>query len=227
MPREIIVIPFNSLPVYEASAIFFSTIVYPDALDQTQREKFRIALSRWAVLERAKIDNDWRRSVQQIRPEIFSQEERLYMQTLERGSHLFAKRIVCALTMIGPHLSKEPLHIFGYAPTVDNLAAIMAEGMGMSRESYKTIESRLWAPTKPVAHAALALALFVEKRWRAEKILDEEPYWLCKHNLLLALLFYADVLTPLVTVSEHLRRHILKMRAFRIKEQNTVKFSVD
>jgi hypothetical protein len=37
MPRETISIPFKSLPVYEASAVFFSTIAYPNPSSRMAR----------------------------------------------------------------------------------------------------------------------------------------------------------------------------------------------
>jgi hypothetical protein len=228
MPRETISIPLKSLPVYEASAVFFSAIAYPDPLDKVQRENFRIAMSRWAILERAKIDKEWRKAAQEIRPEIISQEERLYLQSSEKGTDLLTKRIFCAAIMVGPHLPKEPIWLFGIEPTVDNLATTIAECMGMSRESYKTIESRLWAPTKPVAHAALMLAWFIAKvRQHRENGHWEDEHWLCDHNLLLGALFYSDILAMLVEIAERLRLRLPKIKAFRIKEQNTVQFVLD
>src|ERR1700722_8202047 len=219
MPRETISIPLKSLPVYEASAVFFSTIAYPDPLDKDQRQNFRIAMSRWAILERARIDKEWRGRTQEIRPEVFSQEERLYLQSSEKGSDLLTKRVFCTAIMIGPHLPTDPIRLFGFEPTVDNLAATIAEHMGMSRESYKTIQSRLWAPTKPVAHGALMLALFIAKvRQHRENGHREDEHWLCDHNLLLGALFYPDILAMLVEFAERLRLRLPKIKAFRIKE---------
>ena len=100
MPRETISIPLKSLPVYEASAVFFSTIAYPNPLEETEREKFRIALSRWAILERAKIDKQWGGVAQEIKPEIFSQGEKLFLQSYERGLDLLTRRLICAAAII-------------------------------------------------------------------------------------------------------------------------------
>ena len=123
MPRETISIPLKSLPTYEASAVFFSTIAYPDPLDESQREKFRLALCRWAILQRATIDGQWGRVAQAIKPEIFSQEERLFLQSYERGLALLAKRFMCAATIVLPHLFKTPPRLYGLEPTVGNLAS--------------------------------------------------------------------------------------------------------
>jgi hypothetical protein len=141
MPRETITIPFKSLPVYEASAVFLSTIAYPDPRDKPQREKFRISTSRWAILERAKIDNEWRRVAQKIRPEIFLQEERFYIQTFERGSSLLARRVFCAAFMVYPHLFKTPVRPYRDAPTVGNLAEILADALGISRGKLSNLNN--------------------------------------------------------------------------------------
>ena len=161
MPRETISIPLKSLATYEASAVFFSTIAYPNPLEETQRGKFRLALCRWAILQRARHDGQWGRVAQAIKPEIFSQEERLFLQSYKRGLDLLDKRFMCAATIVLPHLSKTPPRLHGLKPTVGNLASVLADLFGMSTESQKTIKLRLWAPTKPVAHAAAAWALFM------------------------------------------------------------------
>ncbi len=226
MPRETITIPFKSLPVYEASAVFLSTIAYPDPRDKPQRERFRISTSRWAILERAKIDNEWRRVVQKIRPEIFLQDERFYIQTFERGSSLLARRVFCAAFMVYPHLFKTPVRRYRDAPTVGNLAEILADALGISRESRKTIESKQWAPLKPVAHAAVTLGRFLSSAWRLEKPWDDE-HELCNKNLMLGVLFYSDIVRFLVEEAERVRLRLDKMGRVNIKEQNTVQFSLD
>ena len=63
-PRETVFLRFGSLPAFEAAAEFYAYIAYPDPLERTQREKYRIALSRWAVLARGKIDKKWNESIE-------------------------------------------------------------------------------------------------------------------------------------------------------------------
>ena len=86
MPRETISIPLRVLPIYEAGSYFFAGIIYPD--DNTQREHSRVAISRWAILERAKYDKEWRRSVQKITPDIFLQDEVSYLRCHLERAHL-------------------------------------------------------------------------------------------------------------------------------------------
>jgi hypothetical protein len=226
MPRETISIPIKSLPLYEASAVFFSTIAYPNPLDEPQREKFRLALCRWAILERATIESQWGGVAQAIKPEIFSQEERLFLQSIERGSTFLAKRIFCAATIIGPHLFKTPLRLYGLEPTVGNLAGIVAYGLRMSPESQKTIESRLWAPTKPVAHAAMAWFNFTALVIRVKGPWDQENQ-LCNHDLFLGAFFYPEMITMLVEKAEEIRLRLTGLKRFHIKEENQIQFSLD
>ena len=226
MPRETISIPLRTLPVYEASSIFFSTIAYPNPLDESQRRKFRIALSRWAILERATIDNQWGQAAQGIKPEIFAQGERLFFQSLDRGSHLLAKRVLCAATMILPNVTKTPLRLRGLEPTVGNLSGITANVLGMSIQSQKTIELRLWAPTKPVAHAAMAWVRFMMAVWGHNGPWDHE-YELCNRELFLGAMFYSDIITMLVQNAEKWRLRLPKLNSFHINEKNTIQFSLD
>jgi hypothetical protein len=227
VPREKISIPLKTLPVYEASAVFFSTIAYPSPLDRTQRENFRIALSRRAVLERAKLDPEWRKNAQQIRPEIFSQEENHYFCTLERGGQLLRKRIFCAVLMITPQLTKGPVAFRRFSTTVEHMAGFVATGLGMKWGSGKTIEGRLWAPTKPIAHAAWALGRFELALWRQGEGSWEVDYWLLDHDLLLGSLFHASILSLLVETAERMRLHLATIKRFKIKEQDTVRFVLD
>jgi hypothetical protein len=57
--RATVVIPISSLPTHEAVAEFYAHLAYPEPVDATQRQKYCIALSRWAVLERSNIDKTW------------------------------------------------------------------------------------------------------------------------------------------------------------------------
>ena len=69
--RETVAIHLSSLPTYEAVAEFYSYIAYPDPAEATQRKEYTLALSRWAVVERANLDKKWEEYEQIIRPIIF------------------------------------------------------------------------------------------------------------------------------------------------------------
>jgi hypothetical protein len=76
MPRETVFIPFNSRPPWEAAAMYFAHIAFPDLADERNRATFCMALSRWAIIERAKRDAAWAQTPHTIHPKIFSQTER-------------------------------------------------------------------------------------------------------------------------------------------------------
>ena len=113
----------------------FLTIAYPNRLDESQREKFRIALSRWAILQRATIDGQWGGVAQAIKPKIFSQGEQLFLQSYVRGLDFLAKRFTCTAMIVLPHLFKTPPRLYGLEPTVGNLASVLAYQLGMSTEN--------------------------------------------------------------------------------------------
>jgi hypothetical protein len=227
MPRDTVAIPLSSVPAYEAAAEFFAHIVYPDPIDATEREKYRIALSRWAVLERAKVDKDWDRAAPQIRPSIFSQPEKLFSSVWDRGTDLLLRRMSCAL-MIMPHVSGTLEDLGGLSPTVGNTALVIGRWFGYADESQKTVESQVWAPTKPVSHAATVFMWWI-------MVLDElakrgpwdQQHKLCEQNSVLAALFYADVMKMILQESEKLRLRLPGLGNFHIREEDTIKFIAD
>ena len=222
MPRETISIPLKSLPTYEASAVFFSAIAYPNPLDESTREKFRLAFCRWAILRRATIDRQWARAAHAIKPEIFSQEEQLFLRSKERGLAVLAKRFQCVAWMVLPLLLKTP-RVCGFEPTVGNLAIILADHWGMSSESQKTIELRYWGPTKPVAHAAAAW----DWRLMHDKETSEFADQIGFRDLLLLHFFVPEMVTSLVEEAEAIRLRLPEITSFHIKEQNTIQFVLD
>ena len=103
--REAVEIPFSSVPTYEAAAIFYSYLAYPDREDGTQRNKFRIALARWAVLERGKYE-PWWDDEPSIMPKTFSQDEKLFRDTWRLGSRQLSLRCNCAFRTLLPQFEE-------------------------------------------------------------------------------------------------------------------------
>ena len=136
-PRETVAIRFSSLPAYQAAAEFYSYIAYPDPAKAIQRTKYSVALARWAVLQRMIIDKNWREEAL-VRPVIFSQAEKLYLQTYKRGSLLWWRRGQCASLMLLPHLVAELFDRTLWA--VGNAALISARVLGYGDGSHKTVE---------------------------------------------------------------------------------------
>ena len=228
--RQTVPLHFSSLPTYEAAAEFYSYIAYPDPLEKTEREKYRLALSRWAVLEVGKYDKTWNTTEQTIRPVIFSQSQELYLNAYKRGSINLWRRAQIAFMMLLPHLVDR---LFGDGRSkrrysVGNIAFTAAtQTFGYSTESRKTVESRIWRPTKPVSHAAAAFFLCLGA------ITDPEQEWddahkLCVQQPFLATLFYEDVFRDLLLFpSEYLRYQVPSCERFRIGTKETIRFVID
>ncbi|HEV3160093.1 MAG TPA: hypothetical protein VGZ89_08925 [Xanthobacteraceae bacterium] len=225
-PGETVTIHLSSLPTHEAVAEFYSYLAYPDPTEATQRKKYSIALSRWAVLERGKLEKDWNESPDTgIRPAIFSQPEQLFLKTYRLGTRRWWRRAQCAFMMLLPDLVHE---LFSGLPyTVGNAALMAADQFGYSMGSQKTVESRIWAPTKPVAHAAAAVMLCLgvlddpEQEW-------DDTHSLCNKQRFLATLFYEDVFKNLVLLpAENLRFQMPGCERFQIKGKDTIRFIAD
>jgi hypothetical protein len=232
MPGEKIVLPITSAPAPEASAVLFSILTYPDQVDATKREQFRIALCRWAILKRAEIEKQWGGSVQQLKPEVFSQGEKNYLGRHKRGSKVFMQRVKCSSLMVMPHLSTPPKRFEGFVPTVNNMAIVIkrALGWGENAESESTVKSKIWAPAKPVAHAAVALSMSIMAIAQTEEETGQGwdgDHALCRSEPFLAIMFYPDLLRMLLEEAEKLRLRLPDIGSFRIKESDTVQFIGD
>ena len=224
-PRETVAIHLSSLPTYEAVAEFYSYIAYPDPAEATQRKKYSIALSRWAVVERANLDKKWKEDEQMIRPIIFSQPEKLFLDTYRRGSIKWWRTAHCAFVMLLPHLVDELLG--GLPQTVGNIALVAGDKLGYGPGSQKTIQSRIWGPAKPVAHAAAAVMLCLGVLNHPDQEWDDQ-HQLCYQQRLLATLFYEDVFRNfLLRPAELLRLQVPSCNRFHIAENETVQFIAD
>jgi hypothetical protein len=225
-PRETVAIHLSSLPTHEAIAEFYSYLAYPDPVEATERKKYSIALSRWAVLERGKLDKEWNDSPDNgIRPVIFSQPEQLYLKTYRRGSLIWWRRMQCAFMMLLPNLVDTLFEGLPY--TVGNTALTAAVQFGYSTGSQKTVESRIWAPTKPVAHAAAAVMVCLGILDDPKQEWDDE-HSLCNKQRFLATLFYEDVFKSLVLLpAEYLRFQMPSCERFQIAGKDTIRFIAD
>ena len=118
--------------------------------------------------------------------------------------------------MLVPHLLED--EIGGLSPTVGNIAVAAGAKLGYSAESQKTVESRVWAPVKPVAHvAAAAMLLHSILDWPLEGLFDDGKHPLCFRQPMLATLFYDDVV----------RKYLLPMaEAFRVQLPSCNRFQI-
>jgi hypothetical protein len=133
---------------------------------------------------------------------------------------------MCAATIVLPHLSKTSPRLHGLEPSVGNLASFLAYFLGMSTESQKTIESRLWAPTKPVAHAAAAWGLLLINVLK-DKLTSDHENQLGHRDLVLSAFFYPEIVTRLVEKAEKIRLRLPAIKYFHIQESDTIQFALD
>jgi hypothetical protein len=224
MPRQTVRIPLSSLPPYEAAAEFLSYIAFSDPKEEIQRYEYRIALSRFAITVRAISDGNWGATLQPIRPLIFSRTDRIFERILAEGNDRLHRRFVCAASIIMARLSTtRDAMVDAYVATIDNISRqLIARLLGYSRGSRATIISKIWAPTKPVAHAAAALIWTV--------IMDRPQSWHVEHpllakDLLLSTLFYPDVLESIIRISENLRVRLPRLK-LRIRSEDTIRFII-
>lgn len=223
--RETVVIPLMSLPTHEAVAKFYAYLAYPERIEATQREKYCIALSRWAVLERGKLDKAWKESQQNIRPVIFSQPEQLFLTTYRRSTKILWRRMEFARVMLLPYLEEG---LFGALPfTVSNTTLVIGDALGYGEGSGKTIEATIWARVKPVAHAAAAASLCLTILPDQRQEWDEQ-HQLCARQPFLATFFYEDVFTNmLLWMAEIMRLQLPNCERFEISAVDTVRFAAD
>jgi hypothetical protein len=238
MPRETVELRLSS-PTYEEAAKFMSHLSYPDPVDGLERERFWTAQCRWLILERAKIDKEWRETTQAIKPAIFFQDEKHYQRTHRRGIKLLRQRIVAADYIILPHMpvfsGGLPAKFGGFAPTVNNMAMFAAITLGMREESASTFKSRIWGPSKPVAHAAMALYIWGmatdDSQWEKDDPLwttESQSHRLFRKNPIIALSNEPDFFRSMIECAEEIRVQLPNIRHFRrpIRESDTIQFKL-
>jgi hypothetical protein len=79
-PKKTVALHFSSLP-HKAAAEFYSYLAFPDPLEEKQRKKYSLALSRWAVLEVGKYDKTWNTAEQMICRPFFPAGKTLFEYT--------------------------------------------------------------------------------------------------------------------------------------------------
>jgi hypothetical protein len=221
-PRETVAIHLSSLATCEAVAAFYSYLAYPDLRDARERERYRIALSRWAVLRRCASDKAWSESTDMapsIRPIVFSQPEHLYNRTCHRGGKSCARKLICAHQMLFPDEEDE------LSPTVGNLSLLVGRTIGYSDESQKTVESKIWGPTKAIAHAAATVLLYFAALPQMGEW--DENHKLCYKDPHLATFFYEDVFMLVLETAESVRLQLPNCNRFDIRANETIKFIAD
>jgi hypothetical protein len=220
MPLKIIGVRFEEPAVpFEAASELLSYVAYPS--DERKRRRFSAALCRVEHLQEAQRKSEWACFPQRIRPLIFAPNDESFVRDLHFGINTLRLRLITATAMLMPHLiafvtGKNPPKVEGFAPTVENIARYIMEKEGLNLDtSESTFKSRVWAPTRPVAHLAFSFAqkVFI-KRWGKAKTMQE------------ILTPYPDeeVLRNIMDHAENIRTILPKLRQFRFSEDDTIKF---
>jgi hypothetical protein len=219
MPRATIPISVHETGPFEGACWLLSHIVYPD--DISRCIPFTAALCRLAHLQTIDTTPGWASTLQQIRPWIFSYKDTAYHKTLSIGFNILYRRMATSLFMIQPHLysllnEKTPSHINGFAPTVGNVAAHLMHEFGWDGDSEATFKSRIWRPTKPVAHAAYVVSV------RFFGATQSKPF--DRRKLLDALFPQKNEILGMIALSEQVRLKLPQIKQFRIREEETFRF---
>jgi|SRR5580692_1983749 hypothetical protein len=224
MPREVVEILLCDIEWFLAGAQFFSTLAYPDQRDRQERRKFEQALVRWTLEWRLEHDAKWREELALIRPGYFSGSDKDHESTIKRGNKRLNERLVAAFYVALPHFraaeSGKMLRrhwIEGLSPTVNNMSQLAALHLGLSIESTSTFKSKMWAPSKPVIHAAAAVHAWQDFYWAKQ---GRDP----NADRKIAMMLLPDMVKEVVEISEELRGMLPQIDQFTIREDETIKF---
>jgi hypothetical protein len=247
MPRQTVVARLSTDPPHEVAAHILSFITYPNSKDASERENFEIALARWSIYDRARVDKVWGKSAQPLKPYIFSQEQKAFLSIHRRGIRILFRRMVTAANMLGPHLNGFPSikpakitlkGVWGFDPSVETIALKIADRIGLARGSGSTVESKLWAPAKPVAHCATSFylwSLYIDHSRPEElkalrsigHIVQSDSWQLCGRDPFLAFFCFPSVLRDIIKLSEFLRLNLKRIKQFEIPEEDTIQFVIE
>jgi hypothetical protein len=224
MPREIVRINVASKFPIEAGARFFATIAYPD--NRNERERYYLALCRWYVLMRAQDDLRFASTSHFIVPAIFVSSDHDCVRTLNRGNKKLIHRLTATRWLVMPHLRDEklePLQVKEHGefiiPTINKMTLVAMEELGWTgkTESVPTFKSKIWAPSRPVVHAAAAYLLgccLAACIFPIEQQVDAYFFKACFEH--------PSMIATLIGLSEEYRLRLAEIEQFKIKEEETI-----
>jgi hypothetical protein len=224
MPREIVQINVASKFPTEVGARFFATIAYPD--NRNERERYHLALCRWYVLKRAQRDPGFASKLLFIVPAIFVSSDHDCVRTLKRGNKKLVHRITATRWLVMPHLRDEklkPLQVEKdgefIIPILNKMTLVALEALGWTgkEESVPTFKSKIWAPSRPVVHAAAAYALacyHADRIFPIERQVDAYFFEACFEH--------PSTVATLIRTSEAYRLKLAEIEQFKIKEEETI-----
>jgi hypothetical protein len=140
------------------------------------------------------------------------------------GVNTLRRRVAIASLMLNPQIKAlltgaEPPRLDGFPPTVENISLAMTRTLHWSSESVSTVKSKIFAPTKPIAHLAYA---FMEEFLFPR--IQSNPG---KMTILDRLFPLPDLATlrRILTRAEQFRNALQHIRQFRISEDATIQFT--
>jgi hypothetical protein len=222
MPRETVHLNISSAQSYEAGALFFAVLAYPAANDEQSRQRFWLALCRQTIIDLARRYGEFAGQYQQIRPAFFIMNDKDAEKTYKAGMKRIGVRLFAAHRYGAPFLQEQLLqrrvNVGGLKTTVSNMASLAAADLGWSdgkkKDGEKNVLHRIFVPSKPVLHAAVALKVLFQTQLPgcddAQKIGE---VLVNKHNLKVA-----------VEHAEDFRQMIHKLENPAIKDEETIKF---
>ncbi len=221
MPSEIIEIILSEADPYMSGAQFFAAIAYPDPQDKSERDKYMQAIIRWTLERRMELHSEWAQNLQLIRPAYFSGSDKQHDSILKRGMKKLKHRFAAAQFFLMPHLraidTGRPQRVKGFVPTVNNMAIQAAGYLNMGIGSQATVKSRVWKPSKPVAHAACAYVVWHQILWDKW---GRNP----KADKQLAFLILPEMVEEVVEIAEVFRGQLADISQFKIQDNETIQF---
>ena len=220
MPRETIWVTLSTSVSLEPVAIFLSKLAYPDPVDEDASVEFMMSLCRWMTIYGCEVDPGWAATPQLLRPAAFLEPEREWRKAFNRGANKLRHRFIAAGYIVLPHmmaLAGIKQRVEGYTVTVQHMSQLAMEYMRWEGDSTATIKSRIWGPTRPVAHAALSVVMWVLENRELLKT-DEgrrKAFLLASHP---------KTLKRILIKSEKFRLKLPLVPQFRIKEEDTIQF---
>jgi hypothetical protein len=225
MPREIVRINVASKFPIEVGARFFATIAHPD--NPNERERYQLALGRWYVLKRVQRDAEFAGKLHFITPAIFKYSDQDCVRVLNRGNKKLEHRFAATRFLVMPHLRDvklKPLQVEKdgefFIPTLNKMTLVAMEEVGWigKAKSIPTFKSKIWAPSRPVVHAAAAYELWcyhAARTFPVEQQVDAYFIELC--------LEHPSTIATLIQKAEAFRLKLGEIEQFKIKEEETIK----
>jgi hypothetical protein len=228
MPREIVHINLSSKFPMEVGARFFSIIAYPD--DRERRHRFSLAISRIYVEWRAMVDPEFSNKLQYIVPEIFLPRLADAITTFKKGNKHLWHHITAAKWIALPHLMREGLQSVQVqtklgelklvVPKIKNMGIWAMGELGWQEKATNvpTLKSKIWAPSRPVVHAAAAYGLWCED---AEHVIPSEHQ---PDTFFFLVLEYVPIIESILRKAEQFRQQLPSIKQFKIREEDTIQF---